>query len=176
MATGNDMNEHVSKAYHAFLRDGSVAALGREALKDARNTIMEIFFGKGERGGEPGTPFNPLFYDIVAGRNAHASVFGDGPDDMKGTSSMNNDPNSPTPSITAAILGDPHAFMTPQGQGHENVMGHDTGNVGPDAGQVSPGQTPSITEAILDNPQRFLPPDQQNGQEHQQQHDHGREI
>jgi hypothetical protein len=34
-------------------------ALGREAVKDIRSTIMETFYGSPELGGEPGTPLNP---------------------------------------------------------------------------------------------------------------------
>ena len=43
----------ISKAYHAVMRDGSVPAIGREAIKDVRSTIMEFFFGKGEKSAEP---------------------------------------------------------------------------------------------------------------------------
>jgi hypothetical protein len=34
-------------------------AMGREAVKDIRNTGHEVFFGRGEGAGEPGTPLNP---------------------------------------------------------------------------------------------------------------------
>ena len=34
-------------------------AMGREALKDARTTVNEVFLGSPELGGEPGTPLNP---------------------------------------------------------------------------------------------------------------------
>ncbi|WP_435008071.1 hypothetical protein P12x_005340 [Tundrisphaera lichenicola] len=38
---------------------GEVKAIGREAMKDVRGTIMEVFFGKPEHQSEPGTPLNP---------------------------------------------------------------------------------------------------------------------
>lgn len=36
-----------------------IKALGREAIKDVRSTISEVFLGSPELGGEPGTPLNP---------------------------------------------------------------------------------------------------------------------
>jgi len=57
--------------YNAAMRDGSIPAIGREAIKDVRNTMNEFFFGRGERGSEPGTPLNPLFHDIVQARKSH---------------------------------------------------------------------------------------------------------
>src|SRR5713101_5694525 len=36
-----------------------VKAMGREAIKDVRNTIHETFFGKPEHMAEPGAPLNP---------------------------------------------------------------------------------------------------------------------
>ncbi|MDZ4858030.1 MAG: hypothetical protein SGI88_03535 [Candidatus Hydrogenedentes bacterium] len=36
-----------------------VKAMAREAVKDVRNTIHEVFFGKGEGMSEQGTPLNP---------------------------------------------------------------------------------------------------------------------
>jgi hypothetical protein len=85
MASENELNEYfnhavnvIATAYHHATRDGSVAALGREAIKDVRNTINEVFFGKGERGGEPGAPLNPLFHDIVEDRKSHETALGGG--------------------------------------------------------------------------------------------------
>ena len=81
MSTGSEMNEYISHAaktmehvYHAATRDGTIPAIAREAIHDVRNTINEVFFGKGERGGQPGTPLQPLFHDIVQDRNAHAAA------------------------------------------------------------------------------------------------------
>lgn len=34
-------------------------AMGREAVKDIRSTVNEVFLGSPELGGEPGTPLNP---------------------------------------------------------------------------------------------------------------------
>jgi hypothetical protein len=36
-----------------------MAAMFREAVKDIRNTVSQIYFGRSESGGEPGTPLNP---------------------------------------------------------------------------------------------------------------------
>ncbi len=33
-------------------------AMGREAIKDVRNKVHEVFFGQGEGPGEPGAPLN----------------------------------------------------------------------------------------------------------------------
>ena len=85
MATGNEMNAYAQHAmhvmaevYHAATRDGTLEGMAREALKDVRSTLFEVFFGRGEHGGEPGAPLNPLYYDIVRGRNEHAAALGDG--------------------------------------------------------------------------------------------------
>jgi hypothetical protein len=81
MAAEAEIQEFLNKAaelagagYDAAMRDGSIPAIGREAVKDVRNTIHEFFFGRGERGGEPGTPLNPLFHDIVQARKAHEAA------------------------------------------------------------------------------------------------------
>jgi hypothetical protein len=34
-------------------------AMAREAVKDVRSTVNEVFLGSPELGGEPGTPLNP---------------------------------------------------------------------------------------------------------------------
>ena len=70
----NEAGAVVAAGYNAAMRDGSIPAIGREAVKDVRNTINEIFFGRGERGAEPGTPLNPLFHDIVQARKQHATA------------------------------------------------------------------------------------------------------
>ncbi len=62
---------NVAAAYHSVMKDGSVAAIGREGIKDVRNTINEIFFGRSDRGVEPGTPLNPLFSDLAEDRRSH---------------------------------------------------------------------------------------------------------
>jgi hypothetical protein len=36
-----------------------LSAIAREAVKDIRTTINEVFLDSPERGGEPGTPLNP---------------------------------------------------------------------------------------------------------------------
>ena len=70
--------DHAAKVaaavYHSANRDGSIPAIGREAVADIRNTMHEMFFGKSERGGQPGTPGNPLFHDMVEARNDHEAA------------------------------------------------------------------------------------------------------
>ena len=36
-----------------------IKAMAREAVKDVRSTVNEVFLGSPELGGEPGTPLNP---------------------------------------------------------------------------------------------------------------------
>jgi hypothetical protein len=45
-----------------------VNAMGREAIKDVRNTIHQAFFGKQEGMSEPGTPLNPTPQEVTADR------------------------------------------------------------------------------------------------------------
>lgn len=145
----------VDSVVHTATTNSTFTGLIREAIKDGRNAIMEFFFGKGERGGEPGTPLNPLFHDIVAARESYGAA------------------HEAAPSITASILANPQGFLaSPQGPEHAPAQGQDQGH----QPGIGPGR--SITETILSNPQSFLPPEpqQQNDQEHQnqQQYDHGR--
>src|SRR4051794_24638545 len=100
MAAGTEANDYLIRAYHAVMRDGSVAATLRDAVKDVRNMFMEVFFGKGERGGEPGSPLNPLFHDLVEARKQHGSFQSSGPQAppmREGMSAMTSQ-NLPTPS------------------------------------------------------------------------------
>jgi hypothetical protein len=46
-----------------------LAAMGREALKDVRQTINEIVFGQGEHAPEMGTPLNPVQREIFDARH-----------------------------------------------------------------------------------------------------------
>src|ERR1700678_1119852 len=71
MAAEAEMQSKSVWLYHKAMKDGSVPALGRELVNDVRGTIFEIFFGKGERGAEAGTPLHPLFTDILKGREKH---------------------------------------------------------------------------------------------------------
>ncbi len=38
---------------------GQMAAMGREAVKDVRDTVHQVFFGQAQHPSEPGTPLNP---------------------------------------------------------------------------------------------------------------------
>jgi hypothetical protein len=81
MAAESEMQESVNalgarlgKIYHAVMGDGSVAAVGREAIKDVRDTLDQVFFGQGNRAQEPGTPFNPYYSDIAEDRASHMAA------------------------------------------------------------------------------------------------------
>src|SRR5260370_36867906 len=45
-----------------------LAAMGREAVKDVRATLMETYFGKPEHASEPGTPLSPTMQEVSADR------------------------------------------------------------------------------------------------------------
>lgn len=45
-----------------------LAAMGREAIKDVRATLMETYFGKPEHASEPGTPLSPTMQEVSADR------------------------------------------------------------------------------------------------------------
>ena len=98
-------------AYNAAMRDGSIPAIGREAVKDVRNTIHEVFFGRGERGAEPGTPLNPLFHDIVQARQEHeaalespAAALPPSPADLTESHAPAAQPQADTPQVSPADL------------------------------------------------------------------------
>lgn len=165
MPAESELNRKLIDAYHAFMRDGTVEATARDAIKDARSTIMEVFFGKGERGSEPGMPLNPLFHDIVQARKAHGSANDAGPSSSmeKGPAMPSGDGPHPTPS---QVIANPQAYLAQsQSQGQGNAMAMDAT---PDRGNADP--TPS---QVIANPQAYLPDQtQQHGHEHH--HGHGR--
>jgi hypothetical protein len=45
-----------------------LAAIGREAIKDVRATLMESYFGKPEHASEPGTPLSPTMQEVSVDR------------------------------------------------------------------------------------------------------------
>ena len=47
------------KQYRKAEAKGQLKALGREAVKDVRGTLMQFFFHQPEHSSEPGTPLNP---------------------------------------------------------------------------------------------------------------------
>ena len=147
MATENELNEHyqhamdtMARAYHAVTRDGSVPAVAREAIKDVRNTIHEVFFGKSERGGEPGAPLNPLFHDIIEARNAHGEELG--------PSGLGQGP-TPGPLLTPGDIAEGRG----QGAGH-SVYGPEHGVYGPEHGVHGPA---SAMQASAGGPAGQLP-------------------
>lgn len=66
----------IVSAAKASVRDGTVPSIGREAIKDVRNTIHEIFFGRPEGQNEPGTPLNPTQGEIAADRREANHPYG----------------------------------------------------------------------------------------------------
>jgi hypothetical protein len=98
----------VDAAVHAVTTNTTFMGGVREAIKDVRNMFMEVFFGKGERGGEPGTPLNPLYYDLVAARKSQPLDTG-------------LDLNS----ITESLLADPGRYHQPDsGPGQPQQQDH----------------------------------------------------
>ena len=74
-----------------------LAAMGREAIKDIRGTLMESYFGKPEHASEPGTPLSPTMQEVSADRglvgqyqamldsySSRGSVHGRGQDQERG--------------------------------------------------------------------------------------------
>ena len=45
-----------------------LGAIGREAIKDVRGTLMESYFGKPEHASEPGTPLSPTMQEVSVDR------------------------------------------------------------------------------------------------------------
>ena len=160
MAAGNDLNQRLGDAYHAALRDGTLPAIGREAIKDVRSTLMEVFFGRGERGGEPGSPLNPLFHDLVQARNGHAPSTG-----METPMNGNTSPSQliDTPNAYRAELTSPQADL-----GADRDQSQDRGSDYGDGNQPSPSQ-------IADDPQAHLTGQDHDGPQHshEQDLDHG---
>jgi hypothetical protein len=133
MATESDLNaylDHAAKVaasvYHASTRDGSIPAIGREAVADIRNSMHEMFFGKSERGGQPGTPLNPLFHDIVEARKSHGDVHGAGPQ-------VSEPANAPLPSAGEIahqpedVRGSVYGPQQQQTAVQADVQGHQVG-------------------------------------------------
>lgn len=62
----------IESVVRSVLRDGSIAALGREAMKDIQATYHDVAFGQPEHAREPGAPLSPLASDIEEARDQHA--------------------------------------------------------------------------------------------------------
>jgi hypothetical protein len=62
--------------WQIVMKDGTVAAMGREAVKDVRSTLFQVAFGHGEHHGEAGAPLNPTQGEIASDRKG--SVYGVG--------------------------------------------------------------------------------------------------
>jgi hypothetical protein len=153
----------MAKVYHEVNRDGTVPAVAREAIKDVRNTIHEIFFGKSERGGESGAPLNPLFADIIEARKEHGEMFGP-PDDGRGG---NSGPNGGMPGPVIGPLQSPGDIANDNGHG---VHGPERGMDGPDNGIYGPEamNSPLMSPGELANDNQIEPQHHEREQEHSQ--------
>ena len=59
------------------LTKGTGPSIGREAVKDVRDTVHQVFFGQSEGIGEPGAPLNPLPSEVAEERKeAGATLYG----------------------------------------------------------------------------------------------------
>jgi hypothetical protein len=63
----------LARGWRVVMRDGSIAALGREALKDIQDTFTQVMFGRSDHIREPGAPLVPLFSDIKEARAHYAA-------------------------------------------------------------------------------------------------------
>jgi hypothetical protein len=78
-----DQAKKVGQAIKDDLTKGSGPAIGREAIKDVRGTVNQVFFGQAEGVGEPGAPLNPLQSEVAEQRKEGAdSLYGK--DDVHG--------------------------------------------------------------------------------------------
>lgn len=154
MPAESELNDLVGETFESLQRDHTLGPIAREAVKDIRGTLMKFFFGEGERGAEPGTPLNPLFYDVVAARKSQGTAHGAGPNN-KGNPM---DASLPTPS---QIIDQSQALPPDASQGVAIEAVVDRGT---DAVFTSPSQ-------VIDSPQAYLPEPQAV-----QELEHGREM
>lgn len=68
--------DRAKAVFAAIMRDGTVAAVCREGIKDVRGTLHETYFGRGEHAGEPGAPLNPTQGEIAAARKEDPQLYG----------------------------------------------------------------------------------------------------
>ena len=164
MAAGSELNERISNAAAAVVRNGYLGGELQAAFRQGFNELGAALkaFPDSLQVEEPGAAWNPLYRDMPG--NDRPNVHG-GPEPMKEGAPMKNDPPMPTPS---QIIDDPKSYLPEQqGQQQGNAMGQDTGSV-----HGNGGQTPTPSQ-VIDNPQAYLQtPEQQPGNE--QQHEHGR--
>ena len=101
-ATTANAVKSVGKSFYEDATGGSIAAAGREGVKDVRDTMHQVFFGKGDGIGEPGAPLNPTQGEVASMRaKDEGSVHG--PKEKQAS------PRLPSPSEIAAAA-------TPNGQ------------------------------------------------------------
>ena len=66
---GERLNEWIQKNHSQQPSlSAELAAMGREAVKDIRGTLMESYFGKPEHASEPGTPLSPTMQEVSVDR------------------------------------------------------------------------------------------------------------
>lgn len=63
----------IGAAWRAVMKDGTIAALAREGIKDIQNAYYDAAFGHSDHSREPGSPLTPLFSDIKEARAQYAS-------------------------------------------------------------------------------------------------------
>jgi hypothetical protein len=61
----------VQAVVNFFMKDGTIAAIGREAIKDIGDTFLETAYGQSGHGHEPGGPLTPLYMDIANARDQY---------------------------------------------------------------------------------------------------------
>lgn len=62
----------IQSVVNFFMRDGSLAGLAREGVKDIQSTFHEAMWGQSGPSGEPGAPLTPLHSDIEDARNHYS--------------------------------------------------------------------------------------------------------
>lgn len=93
----------VAAAKDAALKDGTIVAIGREAVKETHATLMDVFFGQKEGPGEPGTPLCPTQGEVAADRKDAFST-------AEATPSASNTGEAATQNQTQAT--DPNRFSS----------------------------------------------------------------
>ena len=116
----------IAAVWNTVMRDGTIEAIAREAIKDIRNTNHEVFFGQGENFSEPGTPLSPTQGEIAADRKCRctdcvrrgAIAYGRG--DMHGQHDAHDHAPLRSPSEIAADRGGSNGPEQGNDYGHEH--------------------------------------------------------
>jgi hypothetical protein len=159
MAAGSELNERISNAAAAVVRNGYLGGELQAAFRQGFNELGAALkaFPDSLQVEEPGAAWNPLYRDMPG--NDRPNVHG-GPEPMKEGAPMKNDPPMPTPS---QVIDNPKAYL-PEQQGNvmgqqqqDNAMAQDKGSV-----HGNGSQTPTPSQ-VIDNPKAYMP--EQQGQQ-----------